>query len=61
MNPDFPDEILVHYGMHLLEKVRRGPDSIEEKLLAGRLYNAGIKRKELVKIFNRNRKRSNTS
>ena len=56
VNPDFPDEILVHYGMHLLEKVRRGQDSIEEKLLAGRLYNAGIKRCELVKIFKRDLK-----
>ncbi len=51
-NPEFPDEILVHYGMHLLEKVHRGADSIEEKLLAGRLYNAGLKRKNLVKVFN---------
>jgi hypothetical protein len=53
VNPDFPDEILVHYGMHLLETVHRGPDSLEEKLLAGRLYNAKLKRSELARIFRR--------
>ena len=56
VNPEFPDEILVHYGMHLLEIVHRGRNSIEEKLLAGRLYNAGLKRSKLVEIFERDLK-----
>ena len=51
VNPDIPDEILVHYGMHLLEKVHNTGKSIEKKLLSGRLYNAGLKRKNLTKVF----------
>ena len=51
VNPDFPDEILVHYGMYLLEKVNNTGKSIEKKLLSGRLYNAGLKRKNLTKVF----------
>ena len=51
VNPATPDEILVHYGMHLLERVHLTADSIEGKLLVGRLYNAKLKRKKLVEIF----------
>ena len=51
VNPATPDEILVHYGMHLLERVHLTADSIEAKLLVGRLYNAKLKRKKLVEIF----------
>ena len=51
IDSNYPDVLLVHYGMLLLEKVQRGRDSIAEKLLAGRLYNAGFKRKALVQAF----------
>ncbi len=55
-DPASPSEILVHFGMHLLEKVNRGKDMIEEKMLAGRLYNANFKRSALVETFQRDRK-----
>ncbi len=45
VNPNIPNELLVHYGMHLLEKVRKG--GISEKLLAARLYNSGFSRMRL--------------
>jgi len=54
VNPDVPNELLVHFGMHLLEKVRKG--KIEEKLLAARLYNAGYSRKHLTEAFGFDRK-----
>lgn len=51
-----PDEISVYYGFRLLEVVRRGKDSIEEKLLVGRLYNAGFCRRALCSAFDTSRK-----
>ena len=56
IDPSYPDEALVHFGTRLLEKVRLGKDSVEAKLLAGRLYNAGFKRKVLVEKFGWDRK-----
>ena len=56
VDPTSPSEILVHFGMRLLEKVNRGKDGIEEKMLAGRLYNANFKRSALVETFNKDRK-----
>ncbi|OVE82504.1 hypothetical protein BVY04_00755, partial [bacterium M21] len=50
-DPQYPDEILVFFGTRLLEKVDRSKDSVETKLLAGRLYNAGFQRKSLVREF----------
>lgn len=55
-DPSYPDEALVHFGTRLLEKVRLGKDSVEAKLLAGRLYNAGFSRKALVEKFGWDRK-----
>ena len=51
INPKLPDEAYVYLGTHLLEKVHLGKDSVEAKLLAGRLYNAGFKRKTLTDKF----------
>ena len=51
INPSYPDEALVHFGTRLLETVRLGKDSVEAKLLVGRLYNAGFKRKALTDEF----------
>jgi len=51
IDPKYPDEALVHFGTRLLETVRLGRDSVEAKLLAGRLYNAGFKRKTLADEF----------
>jgi len=51
IDPCYPDEALVHFGTRLLERVRLGKDSVEAKLLAGRLYNAGFKRKTLTDEF----------
>jgi len=56
IDPTSPSDILVHFGMRLLEKVTRGKDRIEEKMLAGRLYNANFKRSALVETFNKDRK-----
>ena len=56
VDPASPSEILVHFGMRLLEKVNRGKDMIEEKILAGRLYNANLKRSALVEAFGKDRK-----
>ena len=54
INPEMPDELLVHFGMRLLEKVHKG--KIEEKLLAARLYNAGFSRKHLTEALGFDRK-----
>jgi len=51
LDPSYPDDALVHFGTQFLETVRLGKDSIEAKLLAGRLYNAGFKRKTLSEKF----------
>jgi len=56
IDPEWPEQILVHFGMHLLEKVRRNRDAVELKMLAGRLYNAGFKRGKLVELFGWSRK-----
>ena len=53
-DPDVPDDLLVYYGMHFLEKVRRG--SFEEALLTARLYNADFSRKVLHEKFGYDRK-----
>ena len=55
VNPAVPDTLLVHFGMRLLETVHRGRDSVEEKLLCGRLYNGGFRRRTLVTVFGRDR------
>jgi len=47
-DPSYPDKALVHFGTRLLETVHLGRDCVDAKLLAGRLYNAGFKRKTLV-------------
>ena len=54
VDPETPNELLVHFGMHFLEKVKR--NTIEEKLLVARLYNAGFKRKKLKELFGFDRK-----
>ena len=46
-----PKELHVYFGLALLERVRSGADSFTYKNLVGRLYNAGIKRINLVKAF----------
>lgn len=54
IDPQIPDELLVHFGMHLLEKVHRG--KIEEKLLAARLYNSKFSTKHITAAFGFDRK-----
>ena len=49
LNPKTPDLLLVHFGMHLLERVKR--DSIEEQFLIARLFNADFSRKKLKETF----------
>ncbi len=49
INPNTPDDLLVHFGMKHLETVKSG--TFEEKLLIGRLYNAGFNRRELHETF----------
>lgn len=51
IDPEFPEQLLVHFGMHLLEKIRRDRDAVELKMLAGRLYNAGFNRGRLMEVF----------
>lgn len=51
LDPSYPDKALVYFGTQLLETVHLGKDSVEAKLLAGRLYNAGFKRKTLTEEF----------
>jgi len=48
-DPEVPDDLLVHFGMHFLEKVKR--NTFEESLLAARLYNANFSRKVLTEVF----------
>ncbi len=43
------DLLFVYFGMHLLEKLKL--DSLEEKFLVARLFNAKFSRKELRKNF----------
>jgi hypothetical protein len=49
LNPQIPDLLFVYFGMHLLEKIKR--NSLEEKFLVARLFNAKFSRKELTKTF----------
>lgn len=51
INPQFPNELFVFLGMALLERVPRLTHHIAYKMLLARLYNAGVKVKELVKCF----------
>ncbi len=39
------------FGLALLERVERGKDSFQFKLLAGRLYNMNYKSRALVEAF----------
>jgi hypothetical protein len=41
----------VYFGLALLERVERGADSFQFKLLVGRLYNMDYRRKALVEAF----------
>jgi len=49
LNPKTPDLLLVHFGMHLLERVKR--DTLEEQFLIARLFNADFSRKKLNETF----------
>jgi len=49
VNPSTPNELLVHFGACLLEKVHKG--GIDVKFLAARLYNAGFSRKRLTEAL----------
>jgi len=53
-NPKTPNELLVHFGMKLLEIVPRS--SFQEKLLIARLFNAGFNQTELSLKFGYDRK-----
>jgi len=53
-NPAVPDELLVHFGMRLLETVPR--NSFQSKLLIARLFNAGYNLSELSRTFTHARK-----
>jgi len=48
-NPAVLDELLVHFGMRLLETVPR--NSFQSKLLIARLFNAGYNLSELSRTF----------
>ena len=43
--------ILLYYGLELLERFPDRPDHFALRLCAGRLYNAGVKRKVLAETF----------
>jgi hypothetical protein len=49
--PKDSKELHVYFGLALLERVKSGSDSFTYKNLVGRLYNAEIKRINLVKAF----------
>lgn len=48
---DNPGMLEVYFGLALLERVERGKDSFQFKLLVGRLYNMKYRRKALVDAF----------
>ena len=48
---EYPEQIEVYFGLALVEKIEKGKSSLQFKLLLGRLYNAGYKRKELTSAF----------
>ena len=45
------EQLLVYYGFELLEKVPTDPEAPAFKMLAGRLYNAGLKVQSLTEVF----------
>jgi transposase len=45
------NEILLYYGMELLETFLDCPDHFAMRLCAGRLYNAGIKKRDIEQAF----------
>lgn len=51
-----PKNIHVYYGLELLEVVPNDPEHNADKLLAGRLYNAGLKVGVLEEVFQADRK-----
>jgi hypothetical protein len=50
------NRIWIYYGAHLLETVTDDPQHISFRSAAGRLYNAGIKRKLLSELFDFDRR-----
>ena len=50
------EQLHVYYGFELLEKVPVNPEAPAFKMLAGRLYNAGIKIQSLTEVFGADRK-----
>ena len=48
---DNPGMLEVYFGLALLERVERGKDCFQFKLLVGRLYNMNYKRRALVDAF----------
>jgi len=48
---DNPGMLEVYFGLALLERVERGKDSLQFKLLVARLYNMNYKRRALVEAF----------
>ena len=48
---DNPGMLEVYFGLALLERVERGEDSFQFKLLVGRLYNMNYRRRALVEAF----------
>ena len=49
---DNSEQLEVYFGLALLEKIERGKNSFQFKLLIGRLYNAGYRRRDLSETFN---------
>lgn len=50
------EQLHVYYGFELLEIVPDRPEAPALKMLAGRLYNAGVKAKSLTEVFEVDRK-----
>lgn len=46
-----PETLSVYFGLALLERIEKGQNSLQFKLLIGRLYNMGYKRKSLTEAF----------
>jgi hypothetical protein len=44
-------EILLYYGLELLERFPDCPDHFAMRLCAGRLYNAGIRKRDIAEAF----------
>lgn len=45
------EEILLYYGLELLERFPDCPDHFALRLCAGRLYNAGIRKRDIAEAF----------